>query len=86
MVAGRSGLGRWCLTLLLASTGLASIALAETPPSFLLKWGSFGTGDGLFQSPFGVAADGAGNVYVVDRGNNRIQKFTSTGAFLTKWG
>jgi len=30
--------------------------------------------------------DGSGNVYVTDTGNNRIQKFTSAGRFLTKWG
>ena len=28
----------------------------------------------------------AGNVYVADSGNDRVQKFTSTGAFITKWG
>jgi len=32
-----------------------------------------------------VAVDGSGNVYVVDQGNTRIQKFTDTGTFLTKW-
>jgi hypothetical protein len=31
--------------------------------------------------------DGDGNVYVVDGGsNNRIEKFTATGTYLTQWG
>ena len=33
--------------------------------------------------PSGVAADGAGNVYVTDSGNNRIRKVDSTGAITT---
>jgi len=45
-----------------------------------------GSGDGQFIEPWGVAVDGAGNVYVADTTNDRIQKFTSHGAFLTKWG
>ncbi len=53
---------------------------------FLTKWGSKGKGDGQFDSPLGLAADGAGNVYVADSGNSRIQKFDSNGTFLTKWG
>src|SRR5437868_12773438 len=40
----------------------------------------------LFRSPQGVAVDAADNVYVADTNNNRIQKFNSTGTFLTKWG
>jgi hypothetical protein len=35
---------------------------------------------------FGVAVDSAGYVYVADYYNNRIQKFSSTGTFLAKWG
>lgn len=27
-----------------------------------------------------------GNFYVADRNNNRIQKFTSEGQFVSKWG
>jgi tripartite motif-containing protein 71 len=34
----------------------------------------------------GVAVDGSENVYVVDSGNNRIQKFTSQGIYLNQWG
>jgi tripartite motif-containing protein 71 len=30
--------------------------------------------------------DAAGNVYVSDTGNDRIQKFTNDGVFLMKWG
>ena len=53
---------------------------------FLTAWGSYGTGDGQFIVPTGVATDGSGNVYVVDAGSYRIQKFTNTGTFLTAWG
>ena len=54
--------------------------------TFLTQWGSFGTGDGQFKQPWGVAVDSAGNVYVTDYWNHRVQKFTSSGAFLTQWG
>ena len=48
--------------------------------------GSFGTGDSQFNEVYGVAVDSINNVYVSDRGNHRIQKFTSGGIFITKWG
>jgi DNA-binding beta-propeller fold protein YncE len=38
------------------------------------------------QYPTGVAVDSSGNVYVVDSANGTIQKFTSAGKFITKWG
>jgi len=55
-------------------------------------WGEEGSGDGqlkpvLWPEPvLDVAADASGNVYVADMGNHRVQKFSSDGKFLTKWG
>ena len=74
----------WILTLSLVF--LASKAWSDHPPCFILQWGSRGNGDGQFSGPHGIEVDAAGNVYVVDTGNNRIQKFTSDGVFLIKWG
>lgn len=51
-----------------------------------MTWGESGTGPGQFNTPVDVDVDGDGNVYVVDQGNYRIQKFTGSGTFLTQWG
>jgi sugar lactone lactonase YvrE len=74
------------LMLSVALSALAASAQAESPPAFLLKWGSPGTGDAQFDVPNGIAVDANGNVYVTDRDNHRIQKFTNNGAYLAKWG
>jgi DNA-binding beta-propeller fold protein YncE len=52
----------------------------------LLTFGLFGTTDGRFRNPTGIAADGLGHLFVLDQQNNRVQKFTTGGAFLLKWG
>lgn len=48
--------------------------------------GTEGTGDGQFQRPYGVATDSADNVYVVEYDGARVDKFTSSGDFITNWG
>jgi PKD repeat protein len=61
---------------------------APTPVAYeyLTEWGSQGTGDGDFTYPEGIARDNAGNIYVTETGNHRIQMFNSSGTFITKWG
>jgi DNA-binding beta-propeller fold protein YncE len=43
-------------------------------------------GDGQLSSPWGIAFDAAGHVYIADSANKRIQVFTSQGEYLLKWG
>jgi hypothetical protein len=46
-----------------------------------------GTGEGQLTSPSGVAVNEAtGDIYVVDRGNNRVVRFNSSGEFISTWG
>jgi DNA-binding beta-propeller fold protein YncE len=52
----------------------------------LREWGKFGTGDGDFDMPGGIAISRDGRVYVADQCNRRIQVFDTAGKFLTKWG
>lgn len=71
-----------CVFLLLVL--VQGVQAAETY-QFVTKWGTQGTGDGQFYYPRGIAVDSSGYVYVMDRLNNRMQKFDSNGNFVTKW-
>ncbi len=50
----------------------------------LHEWGKAGQGPGEFQQPHGIAID-AGVVYVADRKNGRLQRFSLAGKFLGEW-
>lgn len=65
-----------------------------TPDGVLdLSWGS---GDGIiggngsgpedFNDPMGLALDSSGNLYVADRANGRVVRYTSAGLRDTTWG
>jgi DNA-binding beta-propeller fold protein YncE len=54
--------------------------------TYLMQWGSYGSGNGQFDGPEGIAVDSSNNIYVADNGNCRIEKFTSNGNYLTQWG
>ncbi|HLB25092.1 MAG TPA: hypothetical protein VJM83_02055, partial [Nitrospirota bacterium] len=51
-----------------------------------LSFGSFGLGVGLFDTPVSVAVDEQENIYVLDQGNNRVQKFDRFGIFQFAFG
>lgn len=48
------------------------------------RWG--GNGPGWISFPHGVTVDAAGFVYVADRGNYRVQKYTASGDFVGAFG
>jgi len=61
---------------------------------FLTAWGSLGsrTGDSrrpeatTFKHPADITFDDEGNSYVVDAGNERLQKFDPSGSYVGEWG
>jgi tripartite motif-containing protein 71 len=53
--------------------------------NYVTTWGAYGTGNGQFVHPKGIAVDSLGNVYVADTGNDRIQEFDDSGNLLTQW-
>src|SRR6266853_6617075 len=92
-VRGICGLAVFAVALLLAACGgggggggpVSSLAL------FAGDMGGIGNVDGVgaaarFNTPFGVATDSAGNVYVADSGNNTIRKITPAGVVTTLAG
>lgn len=71
----------------------ANVFKLSADGTLLKTWGDLGSGDGQFKFPdatsradFGITTDTDNNVYVVDTGNHRVQKFDTDGNYLGKWG
>jgi RHS repeat-associated protein len=56
------------------------------PPTYASAFGTTGSGNGQLNGPRGIASDGKGHVWVVDRVNNRIEEFSESGEYLAKFG
>lgn len=77
-----------------ADTGNSRIQKFTSNEIFITKWGiagylngdEYSGGDGELYLPRGIAVDNFDNVYVADTDNHRIQKFTSNGIFIKRWG
>jgi len=52
----------------------------------LSSWGTYGSGQGELDSPWGVTLDSQGFVYIADFKNHRVQKFTADGEFVAQFG
>ncbi|HEY3625409.1 MAG TPA: peptidyl-alpha-hydroxyglycine alpha-amidating lyase family protein [Terracidiphilus sp.] len=57
------------------------VAKVDKDGNWIKSWGEPGTGQGQFNTPHSIATDDAGNVYVADRGNGRIQVFDGDGKY-----
>lgn len=58
------------------------VAKVDKEGNWIKSWGEPGSGPGQFFQPHSIATDAQGNVYVADRGNNRIQVFDGDGKYL----
>ena len=54
--------------------------------STLMRFGQYGSKKKEFKSPFGVACDQSGHIYVADSYNHRIQVFGTKGEFVHFFG
>jgi tripartite motif-containing protein 71 len=80
--------------LVVADTGYNRVTIftpssCPAPParcSPVLSFGSYGTGNGQFNTPRDVAVDGNSNIYVADAANSRVQAFDKNGNFLWSAG
>src|SRR4029077_18025708 len=55
-------------------------------PTYLSSFGTYGTGKGQMNKPGDVAVDAGGNLWVADKGNNRIVKYSPSGGELLTFG
>jgi DNA-binding beta-propeller fold protein YncE len=78
------------LSLLLSAAALwcaPAQALTQRGHVFDFSFGGDGSGAGQLSAPDGIAVDETtGDVYVVDRANQRIDRFGANGEFIAAWG
>ena len=81
---GRSTITAVVAALLLVSSTQPALALFE--PRYSLIAPGISAGGSSLAEPWDAAIDADGNIYVVERAANRVQKFAPSGAFLRDWG
>lgn len=61
-------------------------AMTDLSGNFLGQFGRAGKAEGELDQPADLALDREGNLYIVDSGNDRVQKVTQEGKVLISWG
>ncbi|HEX6781626.1 MAG TPA: hypothetical protein VF125_06295, partial [Solirubrobacterales bacterium] len=70
----------------LAVLAVAATAGQASGCEFVRKFGGESSGAGHLSGPKDVAIDGSGNAWVADTAHNRVQKFNSSGEFVSQFG
>ncbi|GFO54927.1 hypothetical protein GMSM_19340 [Geomonas sp. Red276] len=74
-------------TLLVTDQQNDRVVRYSTSGALLQSWGGSGSAAGQFATPLDAVADGAGNLFVLDGGNNRVQKIAmATGQVTAVFG
>lgn len=87
----------WVLAVVIFVPLLFGVVVAFTNPRLFDEWtrasygrleasfGGKGDAPGQFRDPAGVAVDGAGNVYVLEYGSGKVQRFDGAGKVQGGW-
>ena len=78
-------LRRTAVATVLAVAGLAA-GSARAGFTYAYQFGTSGSGNGQFREPADLATDTAGNIYVSDSQNSRVEEFTNAGIFIRAFG
>lgn len=71
---------------LLAAIAFAPAARAADTMALQQSFGAFGSGPGQFDHPLGAGVGENGNVWIVDAINDRVQEWSTAGAFVRAFG
>jgi NHL repeat len=75
------------LMVILASVVAVRPATADdTQVTYINEWGTLGSGDGQFNALSEIDVAGSGQVFTVENGDPRVQRFSGAGDFQTSWG
>jgi DNA-binding beta-propeller fold protein YncE len=61
------------------------VAKFDRNGDWVMSFGEPGNGPGQFNTPHAIAIDNQDNVYVGDRGNQRVQVFDTNGKYIREW-
>jgi DNA-binding beta-propeller fold protein YncE len=65
--------------------GNSRVVVFSYSGAFLREFGTFGKADGQFRVPHSITIDRAGDLYVADRENSRVQAFSPAGEHKATW-
>lgn len=71
-----------------ASSEMSAVVVSGQPQSliYVSQFGSEGSGDGQFNHPADVAIAPNGDLWVLDRYNNRVEEFNENGEYIRQFG
>ena len=55
-------------------------------PSYVAQFGAYRGGHGKLDWPEDLTIDSKGNIWIADTFNDRVQKFSATGEYLSQFG